>query len=82
MREQEMRERVDRFLRARLRSIVLPSALGAGLVLAGGCRGHVQSGPSQTVSSQADAGEPVGEFSGGVAIYSAPVSADPVEPSE
>jgi hypothetical protein len=35
MREQEMRQRVERFLETRLRSMLMPATLGLGLALAG-----------------------------------------------
>ena len=36
MREREMRQRVERFLRARLRNMLMPATLGLGLAV-GGC---------------------------------------------
>jgi hypothetical protein len=38
MREQDMRLRVERFLRVRLRSMLMPATLGLGLAM-GGCNG-------------------------------------------
>ena len=52
MREQEMRERVERFLQARWRSMVLPATLGLGLAV-GGCNSDglsVDDGGDQTVN--------------------------------
>ena len=48
MREQEMRERVESFLRTTLRTRVLPAALGVGVGLTSACSAHVSpdSGPS------------------------------------
>lgn len=43
MREQEMRQRVERFFQTRLRSMVLPATLGLGLAV-GGCGDGLNTG--------------------------------------
>jgi hypothetical protein len=47
MREQEVRERIELFLRTTLRTTVLPAALGVGVGLTSACRAHgsPDSGP-------------------------------------
>ena len=72
MRKQEMRERVERFLRLRLRSLMVPAALGLALT---GCRAQIPPKTGPAVSQRADAAEPVEDFQEPkcVAIYSAPV---------
>jgi hypothetical protein len=54
MREQDMRERVERFLKAAFRTRVLPAALGVGVSLTSSCRAHVSpdSGPSVTSETE------------------------------
>jgi hypothetical protein len=42
MREQDMRRRIERFMERRLRSMLVPAALGIGLAL-GGCDGDALS---------------------------------------
>ena len=51
MREQEMRERVQHFLRTALRTTVLPAALGVGVGLTGACRGRVSPDSGSLVST-------------------------------
>ncbi len=65
MREQDMRNRVERFLRVRLRSLLMPATLGLGLAI-GGCN-------SDGLSTD-DGGDPTAkqDAAGGNPIYSAP----------
>jgi hypothetical protein len=65
MREQDMRLRVERFLRVRLRSMLMPATLGLGLAI-GGCNGdalNTDDGGNPIVKKDAAGGNP---------IYSAP----------
>lgn len=62
MREREMRERVHRFLRVRLRNMLMPATLGLGLAL-GGCDGDALStddggdpAVQQDAATQSDSG--------------------------
>ena len=72
MREQEMRERVERFLKLRLRTMMVPAALGLALA---GCRSQIPPKAGPAVAQQTDAAEPVEDLQEPrcVAIYSAPV---------
>ena len=54
MREQEMRRRIEGFLRARVRTMVAPAALGLGLALSG-CNGDALSS-NDDASADAHAG--------------------------
>jgi hypothetical protein len=54
MREQEMRERVERFLRTTLRAKVLPAALGVGVGLTSACSAHVSPDSGPLVSTEPD----------------------------
>jgi hypothetical protein len=67
-----MRERVERFLKLRLRNMMVPTALGLALT---SCRPQIPPNAGPAVSQQADAAEPVEDFQEPkcVAIYSAPV---------
>jgi hypothetical protein len=76
MREQEMRERVDRFLDS-YRQRALISAFGLGMTV-GGCGTGGTSLTHDPPISQVDAGkDPVGDFAPSVPIYSAVEPADP-----
>lgn len=52
MREQEMRERVQHFLRTAIRTTVLPAALGVGVGLTGACRARVSPDSGPLVSTE------------------------------
>jgi hypothetical protein len=71
MREREMRERVEYFLKPRLRAMLMPSALGLGLAMTTACGAHVQSKADPSIASQGDEEDesPRGDT---VAVYSAP----------
>ena len=71
MREREMRERIERFLKLRLRTVVMPLALGLGLALTSSCGAHVQSKADPSIASQGDEEDesPRGDV---VSVYSAP----------
>jgi hypothetical protein len=61
MREREMRQRVERFLQARLRSMLLPATLGLGLAV-GGCNSDGPSaddGGDKTVNEDAGSVAPM-----------------------
>ena len=72
MREQEMRERVEHFLKFRMRTVMVPAALGSALT---GCRSQIPPKAGPAVSQQADAAEAVEDLQEPrcVAIYSAPM---------
>jgi hypothetical protein len=72
MREREMRERIECFLKLRLKTLVMPSALGLGLALTSSCRAHVQSKADPSIASQGDRKDESSERDI-VSIYSAPV---------
>ena len=62
MREQEMRERVEGFLQARMRRTLVPAALGIGMSLSGCATGRAVAAHDRP-AVQADAGEePVRDF--------------------
>jgi len=70
MREQDMRLRVERFLRVRLRSMLMPATLGLGLAI-GGCNSdglNTDDGGEPIAKKDAAAKSDVG---GGIPIYSA-----------
>jgi len=70
MREQDMRLRVERFLRVRLRNMLMPATLGLGLAI-GGCNGdalNTDDGGDPSVKKDAAAKTDLGM----VVIYSAP----------
>ena len=64
MREQDMRLRIERFMKARLRNMLMPATLGLGLVV-GGCNGDALSTDDggdplvkQDAAAQTDTGDP------------------------
>lgn len=62
MREREMRQRVERFLQTRLRSMLLPATLGLGLAV-GACNSdglNVDDGGDQAVNK--DSGSPAMKY--------------------
>ncbi len=67
MSEQQMRMRVFRFLKARMRNMIMPATVGIGLAVAGGC---TQSDSTPVYSAPMDA------LSGPDAVYSAPLLQD------
>jgi hypothetical protein len=81
MQEREMRERVERFLKLRLRNTMMPAALGLGFALAD-CRPQVPPNAGPATTAQQTAAEPVGDLQrpDGVAIYSAPMMVGPGHP--
>jgi hypothetical protein len=56
MREQEMRECVGHFLKARMRAMLLPATLGLGLAVAGCDKEALESTDDSGTSSQIEAG--------------------------
>jgi hypothetical protein len=54
MREQDMRDRVERFLKEALRTSLLPAALGVGACLVSACRAHVSPDSGQSVTTESD----------------------------
>ena len=89
MREREMRQRVDRFLQTRLRSLLLPATIGLGLGVAG-CPGDAldasedggqtakNDGPSADQqlppdTKLTDAGSVGSDAGGAVALYMAQI---------
>ncbi len=56
MREREMRERVERFLRTRLRNVLLPAALGLGLTVGACNTDGLDASDAGDASAKSDSG--------------------------
>jgi len=69
MREQEMRMRVFRFLKTRMRNMIMPATVGLGLAVGGAC---VENHGTPTYNDAAATKQDVG----GIPIYSAPIYND------
>ena len=72
MREQDMRARVEGYLRRRLCRLVVPPAFGVGVALTGACRAHIPPGEDPALTSQTADAEPDDlDRPEGIPIYSA-----------
>jgi hypothetical protein len=71
MREQEMRLRVFSFLKARMRSMIMPATVGIGLVVGGSCT-RTESTPVYSAPTYHDAAAAKDDV-GGAPVYSAPM---------